>query len=101
VRALEARLATLSSAESAVALAQLVARVGDAHTELALAGAPFDRSLPVNLTWFADGLFVTAVDERFGAALALEVLRVGELGADEALAAVGTTFAHENEAGRA
>jgi len=97
VRALDARLATLGPAASAVALAQLVAAVGDAHTELALAGAPFERFFPLQITWFADGLFVTAVDERFEPALAARVRRIGRMSAGEAAAAVRTVFASENE----
>jgi hypothetical protein len=57
--ALDARLPELNGAEAAVALAQLVARVGDAHTELALGGRPFDVIWPVRFTWYDDGLFAT------------------------------------------
>jgi len=77
VRALGARLPELSPAGAAVALAQLVAAVGDAHTELALVGKPFDVFLPVRFVWFADG--------------------VGKCSADDALRAVCTTFASEND----
>ncbi|NOT32375.1 MAG: hypothetical protein HOP15_18170, partial [Planctomycetes bacterium] len=97
VQALDARLSELAPAASALALCQLVAAVGDAHTELALAGNPFDRLFPLQLTWFEDGLFVTAVDERFETALGARVMRVGQASVAEAVAAVRTTFAAENE----
>ncbi len=97
VREIESRLPELSPAAAAVALARLVARIGDAHTELALAGKPFDRSFPVRFTWFTDGLFTTAVDERFGEILAARVRRIGEKTVEDALAAVSTTFACEND----
>jgi hypothetical protein len=96
VRALEARIPELTPAGVAVGLAQLVAAVGDAHTELGLAGKPFGVSLPVRFGWFADGLFVTAVDERFGAALAARVVRIGKASTEDALRAVCTLFASEN-----
>lgn len=98
VKALEQRLPELSSARTAVALAQLVASVGDAHTVLWLNGTPFNAYFPVRFAWLSDGLFVTEVDERFGEALAARVLRIGNSSAADALAAVSTTFAHENEA---
>lgn len=97
VQALDARLAELGPAASALGLCQLVAAVGDAHTELALAGRPFDRFLPLQITWFEDGLFVTAVDERFEPVLGARVKRIGKASVEEAVAAVRTTFAAENE----
>lgn len=100
VRELEARLPALDALDSAVALARLVARVGDAHTELAWRHLPGFASVPVRLRVFADGLFVTEVDERWGQALATRVVRVGNATAAEALAAVATTFAAENESWR-
>jgi hypothetical protein len=92
-----ARIGELSPAGAVVALAQLVAAVGDAHTGLGFTGAPFDRFLPVQFAWFSDGLFVTAVDERFAELLAGRVLRIGKLDPAAALAAVRTTFAAEND----
>lgn len=98
VQALDARLPELSPAAAGVALCQLVAAVGDAHTDLFLFSAPpFTRYFPLQITWFADGLFVTAVDERFEPALGGRVKRLGKLGIDEVIAAVRTTFASENE----
>jgi hypothetical protein len=97
VHALDARLDTLAPAAAAVALAQLVAAVGDAHTGLGLVGAPFDRFLPLQISWFEDGLFVTAVDQRFEPLLAARVRRIGLRSVEEAVAAVRTTFAAENE----
>ena len=96
VREIDGRLAELSPAASALALAQLVAAVGDAHTELLLRGRPFDVFLPVQFTWLADGVFVTAVDQRFADAMGKRVLRIGNAGVEEALSRVSTTFACEN-----
>ena len=96
VHSIDARLAELTPADSALALAQLVAAVGDAHTELPLRGRPFDAFFPVRFTSFADGLFVTAVDERFAEALGARVLRIGNAAVEQALAQVCTTIACEN-----
>ena len=96
---LEARLPELDPDGIVIALAQVVARVGDAHTELAWRDAGF-ATWPVRLQVFADGLFVTSIDERWGDALAARVVRVGDTPVDEVLAAAGSVFAAENESWR-
>lgn len=96
VAALDARLPELSMPTIVVELARLVARLGDAHTMLPLQGDPFGQLLPVRMTWFADGLFVTAVDAGRPEALGLRVVRLGTRAVDEALALVASTFASEN-----
>lgn len=92
----------LGSAQAVVALAQLVARVGDAHTELnwreALPGGAFD----IAFVRLSDGLFAMHVtgprgDVRYRGA---RVLRIGALAAPEAEALVSTLFAAENDAWR-
>jgi hypothetical protein len=97
VLALEARIPELSSTQAAVALSQLVAQVGDAHTELPLGARPFNLAWPIRLAWFEDGLFVTAIDEQYDDALATRVLRLGRMSTEQALAAVCSTFASEND----
>lgn len=97
VSALDQRLGELDGLASALALAQLVASVGDAHTELdwrALGG--FDLA-PVRFESFADGLFVTEIAADQAAGLGARVVRVGTLGVDEALARVERLFSAENE----
>jgi hypothetical protein len=55
----------------------IVAIVGDAHSSI---GVSFP-SAPITLTWFNDGLFVTAVAPEFRRALGARVLRIGDLDA--------------------
>jgi len=96
VRALDAAIPELPPASVAVRMAQLVAAVGDAHTGLVLNGKPFDRVQPVRFAWFADGLFVTGIDERYGDALGARVRRIGSMSTDEALRAVSSLFASDS-----
>jgi len=100
IEALAKRAGELDGPRMAVALAQLVARVGDAHTELDWRELPGFDACPVGFTRFADGLFVSAVDERWAEALGARVLRVASVDAEEALARVCTLFAAENESWR-
>jgi len=97
VRELEERLPSLDGPSAAVALAQLVARVGDAHTELGWQALPGWFVLPVRFGIFAEGVHVIAIDDRWGDALATRVLRIGNASAAEAIDAVATTFAVEND----
>jgi len=100
VAELDERLVELIGPEVVVELARLVAGVGDAHTELNWRERGFP-SLPVELTAFADGIFVTRVDERWAPALRARVVRIGSLPAEEALDRVATVFAAENSSWRA
>jgi len=96
-QALEARLPELDAHASSVALAQLVARVGDAHTELGWRGFQGWYVQPVRFELLSDGLFVSAIDERWAQGLAARVVRVGALTTEQAIDAVSTTFAVEND----
>src|SRR4051794_4374730 len=55
---LNGRLSTTSDAEFYVALTQLVAMAGDAHTQLNLPGST--ALFPLQFRWLDDGVFVTA-----------------------------------------
>ena len=100
VTALVTRLPELDGTAKAIALAQLVARVGDAHTELHWRELPGFAGVPVRFEAFADGVFVTAVDARWESVLGAEVLEIGRRSARRALDAVATVFAAENDSWR-
>lgn len=100
VLVLEEDLHGLDGDGAAVALAQLVAGVGDAHTELDWREPQGFVDFPVAFTALADGVFVTRVDARWEQALGARVLRVGELPVEEALARAASVFAVENESWR-
>jgi hypothetical protein len=93
-------LPALDGLETSIAMARLVARVGDAHTGLNWRELPGFASAPIRFQLFSDGLFVTAVDERWGDALGRRVIRIGANPIAEALSSVAKMFAAENEAWR-
>ena len=86
----------LSDAEVMVGLARITALPGDGHTNLWLTPRAF-RLLPLQLRWFADGLFVTAAGQSYTRALGNRVIQIGDRSAEEAHQAVGTIVSHEND----
>lgn len=100
VAELDARLDDLDTRGSALAFAQLVALVGDAHTEFAWNSLPLWGRLPLSLRSFADGLFVIGVDESYAEMLGARVVGIGDLSVAEALDLAATTFAAENDSWR-
>ncbi len=100
IEALIGRLGEFDAFARAVAVAQIVAGVGDAHTGLNWREVRgFDR-VPVDLEAFSDGVFVTGVHEAAGDALGARVVRVGKATAEEAQRAVGSIMAADNASWR-
>ena len=93
------RAGGLSDWRFAVTLAQIVAKVGDAHTSVRV-GPPspgFGR-LPVDFYAFSDGLWVTRAGRDFPQLLGTRLVRIGDTPADKALELAATVVSHENEA---
>jgi len=112
---LSARVPEMAHHEIVVEVARIVARIGDGHTRLTL---PLDegsaiflghsktpaaiapglrfRTLPLSLWQFSDGLYVRRIDPRYAWAAGLEVKRIGQLDAEEAIAAVAPVVHHDN-----
>jgi hypothetical protein len=114
---LSASLPQRSQSSAVVELGRIMARVGDGHTRLTF---PFDttagfftghattptpkipklvfRTLPIRLGLFADGLYVVKADSSHRDLLGTHVLRIGELSADSAIAAVTPAIQRDNDA---
>ena len=88
----EARAAAISAAipglteqDIVVRLMQLVALVEDGHTSLeAVDSFGFGRWFPVRFFRFTDGIFVTAVADRYAELAGARVTRIGSMSAEEA-----------------
>jgi hypothetical protein len=94
---LRARLTDLSADEMILRLAELVASVGDAHTNMLMALASRFRMYAVNLFWFEEGLFVTNVDSSQAQSLGRRVVRIGDVNVEEARSRVSACISHEND----
>ena len=77
IEALKERVDELAGPRLVIAMARVVARIGDAHTGLHWRESGGFTSFPVQVMLFEDGVHVVAVDERFGEALCARVTGIG------------------------
>ena len=99
ITAIDAKLPSMTRNQAMVAFSQLIALINDGHTTI---NPMFDRAMkvhyfPVELHQFDDGLFVRSAAPKYSSLVGAKVVRIGKVSADSALAAVATTFGHENE----
>ncbi len=99
VAELRAAIAELADDQVILAMAKIVAMVGDAHTSLRLSQpATGFHYYPLSTYWFSDGLFVVRTTAEHAATLGARVTHIGETAADDARGAASTVIAHENDA---
>lgn len=96
---IEENVASLSDDDIAIALARLLAGLGDGHTLVPLM---WDRSLgysrlPVELARTADGVSVLAADSSLSGLAGSRVLRIGSLPATAAMDSLATLVSRDNE----
>jgi hypothetical protein len=99
VKALDVRIPQLSRDQILVGFQHLVALVGAGHTSI---NPLFDpmlgyHYLPIELYAFRDGIFVRRADSAHAGLVGARVRRIGKLGIDEAMTAVGSVISHEND----
>jgi hypothetical protein len=98
VSSLSSSIPALSDSEVMVGMAEIVAMLNDGHTNLYLTQVNSSfHLLPLRLQWFSDGLFVTGAAAAYSKALGARVVQIGNLGVDDAYAAVVPTISHEND----
>jgi len=93
VSKLNQNIPQLSDDQITVAMMQLVAMIGDAHTALY---SPF-TPLPIRVRWLSDGLYVNAAAPQYSQALGAQVIAIGNMSANQAYDAVSTVISHEND----
>ena len=101
VRKLDAEIPSLTRAEVIVKMAQIVAAVGDGHTNISPTRDPKIGfyALPVEFTFFGDELYIRATEPEQRSLLGAKVLRIGSLSEEDAYAAARTMIGHDNEGG--
>jgi hypothetical protein len=105
VKRLDERLPTLSRDEFVIEMARIVAMTGDGHTSLAdflyAPGRLSFHSYPFTLYSYKDGLFVQSADKEYASIVGARLLRVGNMTAEQAFAAVRPLIFHDqnNEMG--
>jgi len=88
----------MSDPEVMAGLARIVAMANDGHTGLYLTqrNSVFHQ-LPLRFQWFQDGLFVTGAGDGYTQALGQKVVQIGDVGVDDAYAAIVPIVSHEND----
>jgi len=94
---LDGRLPKMTRNQRLVGFLQLIASVGDAHTNLEPDSSLGLRFYPLELYSFDDGLFIRRADSAHVDLVGARVLRIGQVSADEAMARAATVTPHENE----
>jgi hypothetical protein len=84
----------LSDSEIKLALRRLTAMIGDPHTRISY---NVDKTYPVALYQFSDGVFATATTEEYKSALGAKLIRIGETDIENAIEAVRPFVIFENE----
>ena len=101
VAALDAKIPSLERYEVIVAMAKIVAVVGDGHTNIYPSRDPKIgfHTLPLAFTSFGDALYVRAAHESQRSLAGARVLRIGDRDVREAVATVEAMVGHDNEPG--
>jgi hypothetical protein len=84
----------VSDSEIKLALRRLTAMIGDPHTRISY---NVDKTYPVTLYQFSDGVFVTAAAEEYKSALGAKLVKIGETDIERAKEAVRPLITFENE----
>ena len=84
----------LSDSEVKFALRRLTAMIGDPHTRISY---NVDKTYPLTLYQFSDGVFVTAATEEYKGALGAKLIKIGETDIERAKEAVRPLITFENE----
>jgi len=98
IAALDHDIPSLSDDQIIIRMTQIVALVGDSHTNLSLAQSriPF-HVFPLRLQWFSDGIFVTLAGSPYRSALGCKLVRIGDTDIRQVYEEVGKLISHENE----
>jgi hypothetical protein len=95
---LETDLPDLSELDACLRLERITIGIGDDHTSITLPRKITDDliSLPLNVGWFEDGIFVLGVEQRFKPALATRIVAVGATPIDQAMAKLAPIISTAN-----
>ena len=86
-----------SDVEMLIRIQQVVARVGDGHTEVDTRRQP-QTFFPLKVYRFTDGIFVTKTTDASRAACGARVVAVDGMDAEDVYTRAGSLISHENEA---
>ncbi len=88
----------LSDGEFALELMRMVALVGDGHTAFVSPGKLSFQKLPMDVDWYADGLYIRRIYENYPQAVGAKILKFGDLSVEEVYQSALPYITHENDA---
>jgi hypothetical protein len=100
VASLRRAIPSLTPHQTVLGFTRLVAMIGDGHTSFFpsdQSAVPFDRSYPLRLFDFDDGLYVVAAPHAYADLVGRRVVRIGVMSVDSAKAAVAPYIARDND----
>ncbi len=99
IRKIQDSMPRLTDMQIIIEMMKLLAKVRDGHTMIyAMFERPeFRRNLPIDLSFFEEGLFITAADKRFEDLLGAQVLKFGERSVEEVTRALEPIINRDNE----
>ena len=102
VASVDAAIAKLSDMQIVIAMMKLAAKVGDGHTMIYgfFERPEFLQNMPIEMSFFEEGLFVVAADSRFSDLLGAQIIRFGSHSVEEVLNAIDPLISWDNPAAR-
>lgn len=92
---LKENINTLNSDDIIIELLNIVALVGDSHTEIV--NYKSNNILPFNMYKFKDGYYLTEIDEKYKDLLGAKVLKINNVNIEDCINKVSKLFPYENE----
>jgi len=84
--------------EIVVSLMKIVASVGDEHTTLSTGKTGIFHSLPIELAWFSDGLYIIATISDYQNVIGKRITKIGSYKVEDLNNCIQTIIPHSNEA---
>jgi hypothetical protein len=97
--ALLAGLPELTDLQVAVKIQQILAKMGDSHTNAGwVKFINTDKNIGIGTYWFKDGLYIISTNQQNSILLGKKIVRIGGLNIQELVDSLKTMFTNENEA---
>ncbi len=97
--ALQVELPELTDLQVAVKIQQILAKMGDSHTNAGwVKFINADKNIGIGTYWFKDGLYIISTNQQDSILLGKKILRIGGLNIQELVDSLKTMFTDENEA---
>lgn len=93
------KLPELTDLQVAVKIQQVLAKMGDSHTNAGwVKFINADKNIGIGTYWFKDGLYITSTNQRDSILLGKKIISIGGLNIQELVDSLKTMFTDENEA---